>query len=314
MMCVVLRTGGLFREGDLRDFLNDRKQKLFEEIDSLGEDPLLTASSDELCDQYVRKGTISIPEIDQAGIHSEFRDSKIDIVPRFRPEIAGDHDPLYSPGTRVTFYVPVGGDLELLECRPTHFEFEPPNASVGDGELSFKYERSEVEAVWADKDDWPRKPFERDLKSLEKYLGWIADDLAEFNSLIQETVRQRIHSRRERLHDIRRRAEQLGFPTAMEPNSLTGPPASVLEFREAGSRTVVTRGDDEFCLPPKPAKAVRFMYDEYIRTGRLDVDERRVLHAMGTKQSRVDEAVRHTEIWGKLIGRGSVLGTVALIL
>lgn len=53
MMLVVRFTDRSFWENDLREFLTRRSQLRFEETDPLDEDPLLTTSVENLCDQFV---------------------------------------------------------------------------------------------------------------------------------------------------------------------------------------------------------------------------------------------------------------------
>ena len=336
-MHVVLGTGDLFWEKDLRDFLNTRKQALFEEIDSIDADRLLTPPLEDLCDQLIEKYTVATPQIDESGIDSEFRDAKIDL--RRHPDFFVFHNsgPVYAPSTRVTVYVPFTGNPELLKCRPSTFNVGPPSAVVRDSELAFEYENLDRETDSTKKNDWPGKPFHRDFNSLKKYLAWMARDLEEFNSSIRESAKQRIRARNDKFLRDRRIAESLGFPIrratdlagtseapTVEPDvapppspiptapEAPQPSSGVPELPHADDYSWVRLGDQKTRLTPNPARAVRFIHEEYVRTGHPEVDEKRVLKECGSQQKRLYEVLRHCNAWGSVVTRGTEQGTVEL--
>ena len=207
-MRIVDSTNRLFLKNYLRDFLTLKRQALFEEIASLDEDPLLTTSLEDLCDQLVNEYTLSAPQIDESGIYSETGDAKVVGSQWFDDGRNLHYDPQYRIGTTVTVYVPFTGIPELFECHPfTATDVMPPRAFVRDSELAFEYQTRHVEG------DGLKQAFDRDLNSLRSNLAQIAHDLEVFNSSIQEAIRQRIPARHKKLLQDRQIAESLGFPT-----------------------------------------------------------------------------------------------------
>ena len=219
MMRIVDSTDRLFLKNYLRDFLTLKRQALFEEIASLDEDPLLTTSLEDLCDQLVNEYTLSAPKIDESGIYSETGDAKVVGSQWFDDGRNVHYDPQYRIGTTVTVYVPFTGIPELFECHPlTATDVMPPRAFVRDSELAFEYQTRHVEG------DGLKKAFDRDLNSLRSNLAQIAHDLEVFNSSIQEAIRQRIPARHKKLLQDRQIAESLGFPTK-RATDVVGTPA-----------------------------------------------------------------------------------------
>ena len=199
-------TNLLFRAYDLGSVLAQQGQKLSNEVALLGEDRVLNTSPEDLCNYLVDKYTVEVAEIDESGINADYGDAKVDVSQRFEYAVLDRSRPLYITGTRLTFYVPFTGDQELFKCRPATFNLNPPRAIVRNGELVFTYERTTQDAPDIETE------FERDRKNVKDHLGWIARDVAPFNSTIREKANQHITARREKLLQDRGLVERLGFP------------------------------------------------------------------------------------------------------
>ena len=198
-------TNLLFCDYDLGGVLAQQDQKLSSEVASLSEDRVLNTSPEDLCNYLVEKYTIEVAEIDESGINADYGDAKVDVSQRFEYVVFDRSRPLYITGTRLTFYVPFTGDPELFKCRPSTFNFNPPRPTVRNSELVFTYERTTHDSPDIETE------FERDRKNVKDYLGWIARDVALFNSTIREKASQHITARREKLLQDRGLVERLGF-------------------------------------------------------------------------------------------------------
>ena len=196
----------MFHDYDLGSVLAQQDQKLSDEIASLGEDRVLNTSPEDICNYLVEKYTVEVAEIDESGINADYGDAKVDVSQRFEYAVFDRSRPLYITGTRLTFYVPFTGDPELFKCRPSTFSFNPPRATLRNSELVFTYERTTPDSPDIETE------FERDRKNVKDYLGWIARDVAPFNSTVREKASQHITARREKLLQDRGLMERLGFP------------------------------------------------------------------------------------------------------
>ena len=196
----------LFSDYELARVLEQQGQKLSNEVASLGEDQVLNTSPDDLCKYFVRKYMVEAPQIDESGINADYGDAQIDISQRFEYAVFDRSGPHYITGTRLTFYVPFDGDPQLFKCRPSTYNFNPPRGTVRSSELVFTYDRTTQDAPAIENE------FERDRANLREYLGWIARDVEQFNSTIQQKVSQHIIARREKLLQDRGLVERLGFP------------------------------------------------------------------------------------------------------
>lgn len=196
----------LFQQVDLRAVIKGHEQKMFAQIDGLPENQLLNSSVDDLCNYFAEKYSIEPLEINEAGIRTDYGDTKVDVSGRLDYGVLDRSWPAYITGTKLTFYVPFIGDPNLFKCRPATFNFNPPRAEVCDGEVRMVYERttSEANKIGAE--------FKRDLENLKSYLGWIKQDVTPFNAAVKDKAKERIGARRQKLLNDRGLAEKIGFP------------------------------------------------------------------------------------------------------
>ncbi len=195
----------LFREYPLRAVLAEREHELREEIDAIDGTRLLNTSVDDLCDYVVSKYAVRVPQLDEDGIQVDHKETKVD-VGGSRIYSVDKHEPLYVPGTSFYYYVPFAGEPLLFECRPSHYDFNPPRACVSQEEIVLIYTTTGHDAKGT------RSSFERDIGHIREYLGWVATDVKPFNTSLRGKVRARVEARREKLLKDQGVVASLGFP------------------------------------------------------------------------------------------------------
>lgn len=199
--------GPLFRQHDLRDFLDARKRGIEQQIGSLAENQVLNSSHSDLCTYFVESNTIDAIEIDEEGIEIEYGDAQVDIRHRFDYAVRDRSRPAMVVGTRIGFFVPFVGDQQLLQCRPSPFRLDGGiHASCRDGHLIFVFDRTAQDIADVGEE------FQRSLDGLRSYLGWIRGDVSQYNQEIEGLIDQCISSRREKVLRDRGIVESLGYP------------------------------------------------------------------------------------------------------
>ncbi len=310
-------TDRLFLKNYLRDFLTLKRQALFEEIASLDEDPLLTTSLEDLCDQLVNEYTLSAPQIDESGIYSETRGPRVTEKAFFHNRV---HEA--NSGNRVIVHIPFTGIPELFECHSlTATDVMPPRAFVRDSELAFEYQTRHVEG------DGLKKAFDRDLNSLRSNLAQIAHDLEVFNSSLRESARERISARQDKLLHERQLAESLGFPAVRQATDVAPQPLAVsmdpetpqpssepAQFTHSPDYRSVRHQDRRFDLTATQAHVVRILH-EAAALGTPDVgwEYIHVTVELG-KRTRMRDLFKNLDGWGTLIVTGGTKGTWRLNL
>lgn len=199
-------TERLFRDYDLREEMETRRQHIAREIAKLNANYILNANIDELCVYFESKYHYEVPVLNTDEITLDQREVDVDVSQDFNRAIFDRDKPFYLKGTAITFLVPFAGDGDLLRCRPSSFTTVRPHGEVGQNEVRFEYHAVDHEA------ERIKSAFERDLRDVQQYLGFVRENTNQFNQTLAEEVRQVIEKRRQKLLDDQGLAASLGFP------------------------------------------------------------------------------------------------------
>ena len=198
----------LFHDADLRAVIAGHEERFAREIEAIDPDEFLSRSPDDLADEFITEFAISVPVLHQGpdDIAMSHRESKIDVSHDPMRAIFDRNRPVYVAGTEYTFHVPFEGDAELFQCSPSAFTSSgPPTGMVQDHEVLLTYRQLTHDA------DALKAALDQDLVAIVKHLGWIANDVRQFNERLPDTVRQKIDERRGRLLADRGLAASLGY-------------------------------------------------------------------------------------------------------
>jgi hypothetical protein len=200
------RSEHLFSDDQLRDIMELRRQQIFKEIDSLKPNYILNANIDDLCNYFEKKYQFDMPVLNMNGVCFEQDEADIDVSQDFHRAIFDRSQPFYLKGTRITFVIPFEGDASLFRYRPSAFTTVLPYGDVRDGELRLEYES-------VDHNDLAIKnAFDCSVREVQQYLGFVAENVKQFNASFMNEVRQRINHRREKVMKDQGLAASLGFP------------------------------------------------------------------------------------------------------
>lgn len=222
----------LFYEYDLRGTIENHRQALDNEVNSLSENEALNTSQEDMVKYLVAKYRLDVPRIDEEGITADYGDAKVDVSQDFRRAIDDRNRPFHITGTRITFYVPFTGDPDLLKSKPSRWSLSgTPRAAVGRDRLTFIYDMTEADLHQVG------EKFDQDLKNTQAHLGYVAADMEPFNSGLAKNAASKINGRREKLLRDREIVANLRFP---------------LQRRQDSSTTFVTPSVKRHIAPRKP--------------------------------------------------------------
>jgi len=194
------------RNGGLREYFERIKLKAIKEIEAVDTNSLLNFNEEDLIRNVVEKFSLDPPILDPDNkTISAPSDVDIDISwDRARAFFDGNS----IRGTEVTVSVPFGGDGTLFHFAPSTYNYSPPRGEVVGQKMVLKFQQSEHDAEGLSKD------ISRRIIDIQKYLGWVKNNIdgfeREFEAFVREFIRQR---KRKKLKDLELVAK-LGIPVA----------------------------------------------------------------------------------------------------
>jgi len=196
-----------YKEGGLRDFLEERKQTLKKEIEDYQQNYILNVSEEDFCQSLISKYLLEAPTIHEDKIYvHDTTEVDIDVSRDPRRMIIRERGPVYVKGMQITIAVPFNGDEKLFQYQPSTFTYAPPRGEIIDQEIHLIYQTVEHNP------EELKQMYERELNEIKKDLGWVRRDVQNFNDSLGLFVRQNIAQRKKKLLDDLGLVDALGIP------------------------------------------------------------------------------------------------------
>ena len=199
----------LFNQATLSDALRAQLVSVTKEVDGLSKDQFLVNSGEQIIEHVYSKMVIAPLVIyrDQMSL-TEPQENRTE-----RRDPFGDLIRL--PVIRTDLTIPYTGESDLWKLQPSTFTFNPPRGDYSSqrgndqtGTLRFKMEFTQGEYT----SDAINHEVERNLKSIDDYLGWIKHDIESHNPQLKNEIRRQVAQRRERLGTIQSALKTLNIP------------------------------------------------------------------------------------------------------
>lgn len=210
----------LFIKRDLRNVIENHKNKLLEKIEQIDKNRILNTNPDELADYFTTEFILEPPMLNETGIQVSQEDIKMDISNDYSRVIIDRGAPYFVNGTRFTYHIPFNGDANLFQYQATTRTMNPPLGKVVHSELHIAYEQTTLDP------EKLKSQFDRDLQEIKRHLEWVISDVIPFNARLRDTVLGKINQRREKFMKDHNAVAELGFPIRRRddaPNTFVAP-------------------------------------------------------------------------------------------
>jgi hypothetical protein len=189
----------LFSHAEWFPVAENQKAGMLAEIRSLPEHQVLNTSINDLCDYLLKKYSIDVPILDEAGIQIDRHDTQID-----QADIFGDR--FVVSGTTIDVIIPFTGEGDAFGIRPTTASLNPPRAVVSGQYLLIKITGADLNS------DKVRAQIQSILNEIRIHLDRLRNNAAGLNNALGPLARTHVEQRRQKFladHDL---VAALGFP------------------------------------------------------------------------------------------------------
>ena len=199
----------LFSNGDLASSLDHQLSKIADSVAGINEDRLLTVPEADLAEILEQEFLVEAPVLDQDRIVTHSVEDGFTTVREFGDEVRLKQ-------TAVTFAVPYSGDRDVFLLRPNSFTFNAPTADLREGELLIYWSgplNADAGAI--------KQGLDEQLKTIQKWLGWAAPQVATYNQQAKQRIAQELRARKDRILQRRNLESALGFPMRKRSDAAT---------------------------------------------------------------------------------------------
>lgn len=214
------RSGHLFADGDLSATLRARTQALAQAAQAIPADHAIARSAEELAAELVEQFHIEPLVMDGEAMTVPHEDTRVDV--RYDPvrAILDQSRPVYVPGTRITYHVPVSGEMDLLKLRPSHYALSSPIAEVSGSEVRIS------ETAPAPVPESIKGRLDKTLREIKGYVERANADVATFNADLPASALAGAEQRRQKVIADQDLVASFGVPVRRTdaPKTYAAPP------------------------------------------------------------------------------------------
>jgi len=203
----------LFSDGILSEFLESRKRELFQEIQEQDANYILNMSIIDFCNYLYNKYRLDVPVLDEEKITVDQQEKGVAVSNYTVRFILDRSKPVYLKGTSISYFIPFSGDPNLFRYRPSRFSLNPPNGVIKGNELRVSFDGIDQDPKKVKQD------FNSILKEIKELLGWVENNIKQFNESLAKEIETKVKHRREKLLKDRALVANLGFPLRKRKNA-----------------------------------------------------------------------------------------------
>jgi hypothetical protein len=190
----------LFSKSELRLALEATAQKLRDELLGWDPDELLMLPEADVVEHLVAAHSVGCPRLRRAEAHLLPISEQTQTV----KDYFGDRVTLRM--TTLTLVVPYDGVQIIFSLRASQSSFNPPRATVTEGELQLTWSGQDADAAPV------RAHFDSELDKIEQHLSWAQNDIDTHNRTIKATTPDLVAQRRAKLLRDRELEAGIGLP------------------------------------------------------------------------------------------------------
>jgi hypothetical protein len=168
----------LFQQWELEGYLDRLRTVAERKVDNISEEDLLAGNPVILAGEIHEQVMPAVPVLDEAQISRPERETS-------------------GSGSRVQIRVPYAGSPDLFECRPRKFTINPPDGVVDEDSLLIYASMSDKGAPEIEAE------LRKTLSEVERWLGWVAEDVSRFHKELLDSLQTRTKARRRAIEQDR---------------------------------------------------------------------------------------------------------------
>lgn len=196
----------LFAGSDLSAILENQKQKIEKMVLGISSHRILTIDPEKLVSELTKKLHFEPVVLLEDNTSVEQKETKIDANQHSLIFGMAQGKSSFVSGTKVTYYVPFEGNVELLKAKPNYYSYNSSQAAkIVKNELVFEYNITDGNVLRTKRD------FDRAFGELKQMVRYINDQIEQYNQSLDRPIRSKISARQQILISSRQQINELGF-------------------------------------------------------------------------------------------------------
>lgn len=238
------RDNYLFTRQSLHGLIDAVGRALQEEVANLSNATIQNTEEGQLIESLRSKYFLDTPTIYEEDIEVEQSDTKID-VSHDTMRLTFGPGPHYVDASKFTYHIPFNGDSDLLQYQPSTFTTMWPYAEIRGNRLIIEVDVEDPSTTN------PDSQMQGELNRINRYLGWVKQDVEQFNAGLEERIRTALTARKEKLQAMNNVLAGSKYKVRTNPGTPTTYPTTSIERKSPIEITSTGGQRPEPTLPEK---------------------------------------------------------------
>ena len=153
-------------------------------------DHALGRSVEELAQELCERFRIEPLDVAWDAMTLSHKDERVDVSGDWMRGPFDGGQPVYVPGTSLSYHIPFKGESDLFKMQPSHLNLNPPRARIRGSEVVISV------TAPAPIQDSVKNELDRQLQGVRTYVDWVNSDVLGFNNRLVDLCRQAAEARR----------------------------------------------------------------------------------------------------------------------
>lgn len=196
----------LFSGPELSEYLDTQSQRIEKLVLGIGAQRLLKTDVEKIVLEINKKLSVSPIVLLEQEITVNNKETKVDVSQNSFRYIHDIKKPVFVSGTKVTYYIPFQGNVELLKLKPNRYNYNPPHVTkIIKNELIIEYiiTNGNVKKTKSD--------FDRDFANIKQWIGYINNQIEKHNQELVKPIRSKLLNRQQILISSQEQINELGY-------------------------------------------------------------------------------------------------------
>ncbi|HEY0460528.1 MAG TPA: TIR domain-containing protein [Pyrinomonadaceae bacterium] len=218
----------LFSGSELSEYLSFQSARIEKLVLGIGAQRLLNIDIEKIVLEITKKLSVNPIVLLEQEITVNNKETKVDVSKDPFRYVHDRKKPVYVSGTKVTYYVPFQGNVELLKLKPNRYNYNPPHVTkIVKNELLLEYVITDGNVKQTKRD------FDNNIADIKQWVRYTNDQIENHNQSLVEPIRSQLLNRQQILISSQQQINELGYK--IRPKQTRTPKAKA-QIKEAVPR------------------------------------------------------------------------------
>lgn len=196
----------LFNGSELSEYLDTQRQRIEKLVLGIGAQRLVNSDIEKIVLEITKKLSVSPIVLLEREITVNNKETRVEVSQDPFRYIPDRKKPVFVSGTKVTYYVPFQGNVELLKLKPNRYNYNQPQVTkIIKNELILEYVTTDGNVRQTKRD------FDNDIANIKQWIRYTNDQIERHNQELVKPIQSQLLNRQQILISSQQQINEIGY-------------------------------------------------------------------------------------------------------